>query len=58
MNKINSIIKDFKYIKLEKFGMYEITLILNTDEIITHKIFISDDINVENYINTYLMYLF
>lgn len=58
MDKINSIIKDFKYIKLEQFGMYEITLILNTNEIITHKIFISDDINVENYINTYITYLF
>ena len=58
MDKINSIIKEFKYIKLEQFGMYEITLILNNDQIINHKIFISDDINVENYINTYITYLF
>jgi len=58
MNKINSIIKEFTYTKLDAFGMYEITLILNNDEIITQKIFISDDINVEKYINTYITYLF
>jgi len=57
--KLNSIIKEFTYKKLDTYGIYEITLIMNTDEIIIQKIFISDDdVDIDLYINTFLMYLF
>jgi len=57
MNKINCIIKDFTYRKLEKFGMYEITLILTNGDTIIQKLFISDlDVNIDDYIKTYISY--
>jgi len=55
MNKINCIIYDYSYIKLDAFGMYELTLILTNGDTIIQKLFISD-LDIDNYINTYISY--
>jgi hypothetical protein len=57
MNKINCIIYDYSYRKLEKFGMFELTLILTNGDTIIQRLFISDlDIDIDNYMKTYISY--
>lgn len=53
--KINCIIYDYNYRKLDAFGIYEITFILTNGDTIIQKLFISDvDVNIDNYIKTYI----
>lgn len=55
MDKINCIIYDYSYRKLEQFGMYELTLILTNQDTIIQRLFISDvDVNIDDYIKTYI----
>jgi len=57
MDKINCIIYDYKYRKLEQFGIWELTLILTNGDTIIQKLFISDlDIDIEKYVKTYISY--
>lgn len=54
-NKINCIIYNYSYRKLEQFGMYELTLILTNGDTIIQRLFISDvDVNIDDYIKTYI----
>jgi hypothetical protein len=54
---INCIIYDYSYRKLEQFGMYELTLILTNGNTIIQRLFISDlDIDIDNYMKTYISY--
>ena len=55
MNKINCIIYDYSYRKLEQFGIYELTLILTNGDTIIQRLFISDiNVNIDDYIKTYI----
>ena len=55
MDKINCIIYDYSYRKLEQFGMFELTLILTNGNTIIQRLFISDvDVNIDDYIKTYI----
>ena len=55
MDKINCIIYDYSYRKLEQFGMFELTLILTNQDTIIQRLFISDvDVNIDDYIKTYI----
>lgn len=57
MNKINCIIYDYSYRKLDAFGIYELTLILTNGDTIIQRLFISDlDIDIDNYMKTYINY--
>jgi hypothetical protein len=57
MNKINCIIYNYSYRKLEQFGMYELTLILTNGDTIIQRLFISDiDIDIDLYMKTYISY--
>jgi len=57
MNKINCIIYDYAYRKLDDFGIWEITLILTNGDTIIKKLFISDlDVDMDDYIKTYISY--
>jgi len=57
MNKINCIIYDYSYRKLDAFGIWELTLILTNGNTIIQKLFISDlDIDIEKYVKTYISY--
>lgn len=53
--KINCIIYDYSYRKLDAFGIYELTLILTNQDTIIQRLFISDiDVNIDDYIKTYI----
>ena len=55
MDKINCIIYDYSYRKLEQFCMFELTLILTNGNTIIQRLFISDvDVNIDDYIKTYI----
>ena len=41
-NKINCIIYDYSYRKLDQFGIYELTFILTNQDTIIQRLFISD----------------
>ena len=57
MNKINCINYDYSYRKLDAFGMFELTLILTNGDTIIQRLFISDlDIDIDNYMKTYISY--
>jgi hypothetical protein len=57
MNKINCIIYNYSYRKLDAFGIWELTLILTNGDTIIQRLFISDlDINIDNYMKTYISY--
>jgi len=57
MNKINCIIYDYSYRKLDDFGIWELTLILTNGNTIIKKLFISDlDVDIDDYIKTYISY--
>jgi hypothetical protein len=57
MNKINCIIYNYSYRKLDAFGIWELTLILTNGDTIIQRLFISDlDIDIDNYMKTYISY--
>jgi len=57
MDKINCIIYDYNYRKLDAFGIWELTLILTNGDTIIKKLFISDlDVDIDDYIKTYISY--
>jgi hypothetical protein len=57
MNKINCIIYDYTYRKLDAFGLWELTLILTNGDTIIKKLFISDlDVDIDDYIKIYISY--
>lgn len=52
-NKINCIIYDYFYRKLEQNYLYELTLILTNEDTIIQRLFIYDE-DIDNYIKNYI----